>query len=55
MENIKLTLEKIGWNMKNIVKSRIFLTDMLNYEEMNQIYSSYFNENYPTRFAIEVK
>ena len=53
MINIKETLEKTGWNMDNIVKSRIFLTDMKDYEKMNEVYASFFDWEYPTRFTLE--
>ena len=54
MINIQDTLEKTGWTMNNIVKSRIFLTDMKDYEAMNEVYASFFDSEYPTRFALEV-
>jgi len=55
MNIIKKILEDEGWNMDNIVKARIFLKDMKDYEKMNDIYASFFNSTYPTRFALAVK
>jgi 2-iminobutanoate/2-iminopropanoate deaminase len=55
MESIKTTLEQQGWSLEDLIKVRIFLTDMSMYAQMNEVYASYFpNENYPTRFAIAV-
>lgn len=54
MENIKSTLKQVWWDMTNIVKSRIFLVDMWDYEAMNEIYAEYFTWECPTRFTIEV-
>jgi len=54
METIKETLEQIWWDMNNIVKSRIFLSNMWDYSDMNEVYGKYFSWKYPTRFAIEV-
>lgn len=54
MENIKSTLKNFWWNMNNIVKSRIFLTNMWDYSKFNEIYAKYFQNEYPTRFVIEI-
>lgn len=54
MKNILSTLEKVWWDMQNITKARIFLVDMNDYAEMNEVYASYFSDQYPTRFALEV-
>ncbi len=54
MNEIKETLKKVGWNMKNIVKVRIFLSDLNDFDIVNEIYASYFEGNYPARFALQV-
>ena len=54
MENIKIKLAEIGWDMSNIIKARIFLTNMEDYNQMNEVYATYFTWEYPTRFALEV-
>lgn len=54
LDNTRENLEKIGWNMDNVIKARIFLTSMDDYGAMNDAYASYFNGEYPTRFALEV-
>lgn len=55
IEIIKETLENVGWSLSNIDKARIFLTNMKDYEKMNEVYSKYFSKDYPTRFALAVK
>lgn len=55
IEIIKGILEEVGWDLSNIIKTRIFLKDMKDYEKMNEIYSRYFQNDYPTRFALAVK
>ena len=55
MQIIKEILEHEGWKMSNIVKTRIYLKDMKDYAKMNEVYSKYFSEDYPTRFALAVK
>ena len=41
--------------MENIVKVRIFLIGMEDYWKMNEVYGTYFTQEYPTRFALAVK
>ena len=52
---IKDILEKEGWNLKDITKTRIYLKDMKDYTKMNEAYSKYFSQDPPTRFALAVK
>ena len=55
LDNIKAVLEEAGYNMKHIVKATVFLTDLDNYDKMNEIYSSYFDGEYPAREAVQVE
>jgi 2-iminobutanoate/2-iminopropanoate deaminase len=55
LETIKKILEEIGWSLENVVKVRVFLSDMKYYSVMNEIYSEYFSDDYPTRVALAVK
>ena len=55
LRNIGAVLSQVGWNYGNIVKARIFLTDMANYGVVNEIYGKYFPENPPARVALAVK
>lgn len=55
IENIKNTLDKVGWDLSNVIKVRIYLSSMENYKKMNETYEEYFTENYPSRVAFAVK
>ncbi len=55
LENIKRILEQVGWGFENIVKVRIFLADMKDYAEVNEVYSKYFAGDYPSRVVLAVK
>ena len=55
LDNIKQILEEIGWNLSNIIKATIYLSDMNNYAKMNEIYGKHFIKDYPTRAAVAVK
>jgi 2-iminobutanoate/2-iminopropanoate deaminase len=54
LENLKTILEAAGSNLDNIVKTTIFLLDMADFEQMNQVYSQYFQNDPPTRSTIQV-
>jgi len=54
LNNIKDILKEAGSDMDSIIKARIYLTDMQDYDKVNEIYKTFFNE-YPTRVAIGVK
>ena len=55
LQNIKAILESVDIKMKSIVKTTVFLSDMNNFSEMNEVYSEFFTEPYPARSAVAVK
>ena len=55
MKNIQSILDEAGFNFKDVVRSKIYLTDMNNFSKVNAIYGSYFEKNYePARTTIDV-
>ena len=54
MNNILAILKEAGMDFSNVVKTSIFLTDMNNFSSVNEVYSTYFNDNFPARETIEV-
>ena len=54
MKNIEAILEAAKMNWDNVIKCSIFLSDMNNFSEINEIYASYFTNNYPARETVEV-
>ncbi len=54
MNNIRALLRESGYTLEDIVHVEIFLTDMDEYDEMNQVYGSYFFENPPARSVAQV-
>jgi len=56
MENLNEILKSAEMNFDNIVKSTIFLTDIDNFNQVNEIYGSYFDKkNAPARETVAVK
>ena len=54
MSNIGVILEHAGTTLERIVKCNVILTRISDFQEMNDIYRSFFKEgNYPARTTIE--
>lgn len=55
MENLKAILTAANMTFDHVVKSTIFLKDMHQFSEVNEVYGTYFNaENAPARETVEV-
>jgi len=54
MKNLKAILNKAGLDLSKIVKASIFCKDLNDFTRINEVYGSYFNENYPARECVEV-
>jgi len=56
MDRLQAILEAAGMTFGHVVKSTIFLDDMNNFGEVNQIYGAFFdNETAPARETVAVK
>ncbi len=55
MENLKAILKEAGMTFENVIKTSIFISDMKNFSQINEVYGSYFNaETSPARETVEV-
>jgi 2-iminobutanoate/2-iminopropanoate deaminase len=55
MENLKEVLTAAEMTFENVIKTSIFISDMHNFGEINEIYGTYFNEETaPARETVEV-
>jgi len=54
LENIKAILESQGLGMDDVVKVTIFLKDMGNFSQVNEVYATYFTSAPPARSTVEV-
>jgi len=50
MENLHAVLMAADMNFNNVVKTSIFIADMNDFSTINEIYSTYFTDNFPARF-----
>ncbi len=54
MDNIGAILSSQGLDFSHIVKSSIFLKNMDDFAQINEIYGSYFSSDFPARETVEV-
>lgn len=54
LENVRAVLESAGSSMDKIVKATVFLKDMNEFSNMNEVYNTFFHGVYPARSAVEV-
>jgi len=54
LENIRNIVLEAGLDIEKIVKCGVFLSDMNNFKEMNQVYQEFFGEHKPARVTVEV-
>ncbi len=54
LENIKIILEAAGSQLEKVLKTTVFLKDMNDFEEMNKVYSQFFQSDFPARCCVEV-
>ena len=55
MENLKEILKAAGMNFEHVLKASIFVSDMHNFEAINKVYATYFNQaTAPARETVEV-
>ncbi len=55
MKNLKAVLEAAGSDFSKVVKCSIFLDDMGDFGEVNEVYGSYFESNPPARETVAVQ
>ena len=54
LDNIAAVLKAGGLSMADVVRTTVFLADMNDAPAMNEIYSTYFPQPYPTRATVQV-
>ncbi|PTM07725.1 MAG: reactive intermediate/imine deaminase [Bacteroidetes bacterium] len=55
MENMKEVLAAAEMTFENVIKTSIFISDMNNFSQINEVYGSYFNDDTaPARETVQV-
>ncbi len=55
LENVKAVVEAGGSSMQRVLKCLVFLTDISNFQAMNEVYHSFFPTDPPARSTVAVK
>ncbi len=55
MEHIRAILKAADMTFDNVVKTSIFLSDMNNFVQVNEVYASFFTKDFPARATIEAR
>lgn len=54
MENLSAILNAEGLSMADVVKTTIFLTDLVDFGRVNEVYAAYFTSDPPARSTVQV-
>ncbi len=54
MQNLKAVLAASGLELSNVVRCGIFLTDLSDFAQVNEVYARYFTSEPPARSTVQV-
>lgn len=54
MKNAEAVLKQADYTWKDVIKSSIFLTDLGDFQKVNEIYATYFEQPFPARSCVQV-
>jgi 2-iminobutanoate/2-iminopropanoate deaminase len=54
LQNLKAILEEAGSGLDKLVKTTVFLTDLADFQGMNEVYAKHVGERPPARSTVEV-
>ncbi|WED75514.1 RidA family protein [Aeromonas allosaccharophila] len=57
LQNVQAIVEAVGGQVRNIIKTTVFVSDLNDFAAVNQVYNDFFTEHdamYPARSCVEV-
>ena len=54
LKNVQAILAEAGLDFSHVVKTTVFIKDMNEFAQINEVYAEYFGENKPARACVEV-
>ncbi len=54
LENIKLILQDQGLTTAQVVKTTVFMANLADFAQMNEVYARYFTSDFPARSTVQV-
>ena len=52
--NLKAVLAAAGASLEDVVKTTVFLRDINDFRQMNEVYAQYFTSDFPARSSFQV-
>jgi 2-iminobutanoate/2-iminopropanoate deaminase len=54
LTNLSAILKGALCSLEDVIKTTVFLTDMAEFSRMNEIYATFFSDNFPARSTVQV-
>ncbi len=54
LTNLRAVLAEAGLSLNDVVKTTVFMTDLAQFQRMNEVYGQYFSDHHPARTTVEV-
>jgi len=54
LDNLRAVLEAAGSSLAQVVKTTVFLADLADFAQMNDVYASFFSTSVPARSTVQV-
>jgi 2-iminobutanoate/2-iminopropanoate deaminase len=54
MKNLSAVLQAAGSSLQRVVRTTVFLVDLNDFAEMNEVYGSFFDDTPPARSTVQV-
>jgi 2-iminobutanoate/2-iminopropanoate deaminase len=54
LENLRAVLEAAGTSMSRVVKTTVYMTNLADFQKMNEVYAEYFPQDKPARSTVGV-
>ncbi|MDP2864611.1 MAG: Rid family detoxifying hydrolase, partial [Elusimicrobiota bacterium] len=55
IKNLEGILKSQGLTLENIIKTTVYMADLSQFAQMNEVYGKFFSKNPPARATVEVK
>jgi 2-iminobutanoate/2-iminopropanoate deaminase len=54
LQNVSVILHDQSLTCENVIKATVFMTDLAEFADMNNVYAEFFQKNFPARSTIQV-
>lgn len=54
LENVRIILASQGLDFRHVVKSTVFMTNLAEFQGMNEVYAEHFPAPYPARSTVQI-